>query len=313
MKPIAICLAIGIVTAAATATATAAPGDSTIPNTMSINARLADNGQPVNGQHGFEFRLFRDQQGGLPIWQESRTVQVDQGVISLSIGAATPLDPAQFDGQDLYLEIAIDGTTLSPRMALNSVPYAMRAHVASTAETIGGLGASDLQRRVSSSCPAGSSIRAISAAGSVTCETDDTNTGDITGVTAGTGLSGGGNSGGVTINADTSYLQRRIAVSCGTDRAIAAVSSSGTPTCRQFVRHLPTVSTYAISATNTSQQTKTTSSAQNFCALSSIATNVAQVNGTWRWCTVVRNSSGTWTLKARSNEHGSVSCIMTCF
>lgn len=57
-----------------------------------------------------------------------------------------------------------------------------------------------LQRRVSSSCTAGSSIRAINADGSVTCEPDDDSGGDITSVTAGTGLTGGGTSGSVTVN-----------------------------------------------------------------------------------------------------------------
>lgn len=89
-----------------------------------------------------------------------------------------------------------------------------------------------LQRRVSSTCAAGSSIRAISATGTVTCETDDTGSGgDITGVTAGTGLSGGGASGTVTINADTSYMQRRISASCAAGSSIRAISSTGTVTC----------------------------------------------------------------------------------
>ena len=48
-----------------------------------------------------------------------------------------------------------------------------------------------IQRRVSGTCAAGSSIREIDAAGAVTCETDDSGTGDITGVTTGTGLTGG--------------------------------------------------------------------------------------------------------------------------
>jgi len=58
-----------------------------------------------------------------------------------------------------------------------------------------------IQSRITSSCAAGSSIRAIYADGTVTCELDtDTNSGgDITGVTASGGLTGGGTSGDVTV------------------------------------------------------------------------------------------------------------------
>jgi len=57
-----------------------------------------------------------------------------------------------------------------------------------------------LQTRVSDSCPPGQSIRVISPTGTVTCEVDDNSGGDITGVTAGTGLTGGGVSGDVSIS-----------------------------------------------------------------------------------------------------------------
>jgi len=58
-----------------------------------------------------------------------------------------------------------------------------------------------IQSRVTSSCAAGSSIRAIYADGTVTCELDtDTNSGgDITRVIASSGLTGGGYSGDVTV------------------------------------------------------------------------------------------------------------------
>ena len=55
-----------------------------------------------------------------------------------------------------------------------------------------------LQRRVGGSCAATNAIRTISADGTVTCEAIPQ--GDVTGVTAGTGLSGGGTSGDVTLN-----------------------------------------------------------------------------------------------------------------
>ncbi len=88
-----------------------------------------------------------------------------------------------------------------------------------------------LQRRVGSSCSSGSSIRVINADGTVTCETDNDSGGDITGVTAGTGLSGGGTGGNVTVSANTSYLQRRVNSSCTAGSSIRVIDANGTVTC----------------------------------------------------------------------------------
>ena len=55
-----------------------------------------------------------------------------------------------------------------------------------------------IQARVTGACAVGSSIRAIAADGTVTCQTDTTG-GTITGVAAGTGLSGGGTTGSVSL------------------------------------------------------------------------------------------------------------------
>jgi hypothetical protein len=81
-----------------------------------------------------------------------------------------------------------------------------------------------LQRRVLATCAAGSSIRAIAADGTVTCEADD-DTG--TTYTAGTGLT----LTGTAFSADAGYLQRRVSATCAAGQSIRAIAVDGSVTC----------------------------------------------------------------------------------
>jgi hypothetical protein len=55
--------------------------------------------------------------------------------------------------------------------------------------------------------------------------------GTISGVTAGTGLAGGGTFGTVTLDVDTTFLQRRVSGFCAAGSSIRAISISGTVVC----------------------------------------------------------------------------------
>lgn len=89
----------------------------------------------------------------------------------------------------------------------------------------------EVQARVTGTCLAGSSISAINAAGGVTCETDDNSGGDITGVTAGSGLSGGGTSGTVTLSVNTATIQSRVTGTCPFGQSIRVIDAAGAVTC----------------------------------------------------------------------------------
>ena len=81
-----------------------------------------------------------------------------------------------------------------------------------------------LQRRVSATCAVGSSIRAIAADGTVTCQTDATGgTGTVTSVFTGVGLSGGPITTAGTVNIDPTY---RLPQACSNNQ-IARYNATG--------------------------------------------------------------------------------------
>jgi hypothetical protein len=150
-------------------------------------------------------------------------------------------------------------TQLNPRQAITAAPYAIYANQAATANSAGSIpwsgisevpaGFADgidndttysngaglllsgttfsadtsyLQRRVSTTCAAGNSIRAIAEDGTVTCEADNDTT-----YTNGSGLTLSTN----IFSIDPAYVQRRVSTTCAAGSSIRAIAQDGTVTC----------------------------------------------------------------------------------
>lgn len=84
------------------------------------------------------------------------------------------------------------------------------------------------QRRISNACPTDEYAVSVSEAGALLCAAP---AGDISDVTADTGLSGGGDSGAVTLAVDFAATQRRISNACPTNEFAVSVGEDGTLSC----------------------------------------------------------------------------------
>ena len=170
-----------------------------VPTTIGFTAHLVDenSGDAVSGPHRIAFALYDREAGGTAVWQEAREVVVDEGALYTDLGSTEALDASVFDGKKLWLEVKLDDVTMEPRIAIDSVPYAVRAGVA---DTVGDLAADDVQKRVTGTCTTGNFIIGVNPDGTVTCAPDLSGSGDVTAVLAGTGLQGGGTSGELTLS-----------------------------------------------------------------------------------------------------------------
>lgn len=139
-----------------------------VPQRIAFTGNLRSNGAPVTGAHTFVFSLFDADTGGTSAWSETHAgLTASEGLVHAQLGTTTALTPSVLTGAPLWLEISIDGEVLSPRLALASAPYAIRA---SEADSVGGLHASDLQRRITGTCTSGAVV-GINADGTLFCAT----------------------------------------------------------------------------------------------------------------------------------------------
>lgn len=109
------------------ALAAAAPAQA--PEFFNYQARLVDGSQLYNGTATIVFGLYGQRIAGAPLYLETQTVAVVDGLYSTSIGASNPVPGslhAVLETDPVYLQVTVNGTPLSPRERLGSVAYAMR-------------------------------------------------------------------------------------------------------------------------------------------------------------------------------------------
>ena len=201
-----------------------------VPTTITFTARLLDDKSdaPISGAHVVVFALFDAETAGTSVWNETHDVTLDagDGLVFLALGETTALDQKIFDGKPRFLQVSVDGNVMEPRIAIDSVPYAVRATAATTADSVGGVGLTGLQQKITGTCNTGQYLQGINADGSVICAADTAGVGDITDVFAGAGLAGGASTGAATLSLMT-CSPGQVLKSTGTTWACGADNDSG--------------------------------------------------------------------------------------
>ncbi len=127
--------------AAEAASSVATDTTSAVPQLVNYTGALNDgNGKPLTSVTGVTFLLYKDAQGGAPLWMETQNVLPDKaGHYSVMLGSTTSQGLPQdvfVSGEARWLEAQIVGEQEQPRVLLVAVPYALKA---GDAETVGGL------------------------------------------------------------------------------------------------------------------------------------------------------------------------------
>lgn len=102
---------------------------------LQYQARLLDpdTGHPLDGEFTMMFALYDIDEGGTPLWTETKSVEAVNGLVHTLLGDVTVLELTIFDGQPLWLGITVDADEeATPRQRITSAGYALHAFDAGT-------------------------------------------------------------------------------------------------------------------------------------------------------------------------------------
>jgi len=131
---------------------------------MNYQGRLLNNsGIPLTGSYNFTVRIYDAASGGTLKYSElQNSIAVDDGVYSFLVSTGTSptgnWDINLWNTPTLYMEIAVNGQTLTPRQLLASAPFAYQANLALTtnnALALGGKTAAQYDSTLAAICVSG--------------------------------------------------------------------------------------------------------------------------------------------------------------
>ena len=223
---------------------------------FTYQGELKVSGAAASGAFDFEFALFNVATGGATIAAVLRDdAPVTGGLFTVELDFT---DVPFAAAQEYFLEVRVrEGasvggyTQLLPRQKITPAPYAVNARtvqaggVTQGAIAAGAVGNAQLQNgavatpqitdlAVTDAKIANATISAAKLAFTP---------GDVTGVAAGSGLTGGGTAGDLALAVNTSAIQARVTGACPINQYIRGIAADGTVACEPLpgVLHLTTV------------------------------------------------------------------------
>lgn len=107
-----------------------------VPQQIDYQGKLTDSaGANINGATSMVFRIWNHVTAGSVVWAETQAmVMVESGLFHVNLGAGYPIEEGLFNADGLYLSIQVGADAqMTPRLPLQSVPYALVAEYAESA------------------------------------------------------------------------------------------------------------------------------------------------------------------------------------
>ena len=106
-----------------------------VPEVVTYAADIENDDGPFDGTVSVTFELFAAATTGTALWSETvASAVVLDGQLVHDLGSIEPLDADLLQGDALFLQVTLNGEALSPRSALRSVPFSLRARDADVAD-----------------------------------------------------------------------------------------------------------------------------------------------------------------------------------
>lgn len=112
----------------------------TVPPIINFQGKITgSSGNSLNGNYEMFFSLYTEETGSSPIWNESQTATIFDGIYNVKLGAINPFTTYVVNHDILYLEVMIlnpatnSYETLSPRQQMTSTAFSIKAGVAEKA------------------------------------------------------------------------------------------------------------------------------------------------------------------------------------